>query len=132
MSSSNKCVPDINFPSMPLSNNHGLHSPDHLVMEDGTSGPSHPRGSRHPTIVDKVGRDGHLINVAIRGHGQVDSGRIPSHILPIKLAVTLNGRKQVKRGFTNYQPKKLLKNKLNEVLQTTCHEVLNFLKKKNL
>merc|ERR1719204_951158 len=81
--------PDINFPGMPLANNHGLHSPDHLVMEDGTSGPSHPRGSRHPTIVDKVGRDGHLINVAICWHSQVDSGRLTSHFLPIKLAVTL-------------------------------------------
>ena len=47
--------------------------------------------------------------------------------------IALLGCKQVKRGFTNYQPKKLLKNKYNEVLQTTWHKVsILYLKKKNL
>ena len=52
-------------------------------------------------------------------------------ILPVeRLAVGghLN-RKQVKRGFTNYQPKKLLKVKRGFTLVTTCHEVIEFSKK---
>ena len=58
--------------------------------------------------------------------GKANTVCIGAILLLFFLFFPLIKKKQVKRGFTNYQPKKLLKNKLNEVLQTTCHEVWIF------